>query len=155
MTDHSAPGSGERFVREYRENVERLVGLYDPEEEHDACGVGLVAAIDGKPRRQVVEAAIGALKRIWHRGAVDADGKTGDGAGIHVEIPLAFFRDYIDDRHSPQRPTPRVGHPRPACRRSGVPAADRPRWAGALPHHRGDRDPRQAAMPSMAGARSR
>ncbi len=55
-----------------------------PTEEHDACGVGLIAAIDGKPRRQVVEAAISALKSLWHRGAVDADGKTGDGAGIHV-----------------------------------------------------------------------
>ena len=59
--------------------------------EHDACGVGLVAALDGKPRREVVQAGIDALKAVWHRGAVDADGKTGDGAGIHVEIPQDFF----------------------------------------------------------------
>src|SRR3984893_17257493 len=70
-------------------------GLYDPAEEHDACGVGFVAAIDGKPRREVVEAAINALKSVWHRGAVDADGKTGDGAGIHVQIPQDFFREHI------------------------------------------------------------
>ena len=71
-------------------------GLYDPADEHDACGVGLVASIDGKPRRDVVEKAIEALKAVWHRGAVDADGKTGDGAGIHVQIPQAFFREHIE-----------------------------------------------------------
>ena len=52
---------------------------YSPAQEHDSCGVGLVAAIDGKPRREVVTAGIAALKAVWHRGAVDADGKTGDG----------------------------------------------------------------------------
>ena len=84
--------SGEAFRRNFEANARHLTdaGLYDPAEEHDACGVGLIAAIDGKPRRAVVEAAIQALKSIWHRGAVDADGKTGDGAGIHVEIPAAF-----------------------------------------------------------------
>ncbi|MDB5316804.1 MAG: glutamate synthase large subunit, partial [Rhodospirillales bacterium] len=63
--------------------------------EHDACGVGLVASLDGKPRREVVQAGIDALKAVWHRGAVDADGKTGDGAGIHVEIPQDFFADAV------------------------------------------------------------
>ena len=52
-------------------------GVYGPEMEHDACGVGFVAAQDGKPTRAVVDAAIEALKAIWHRGAVDADGMTG------------------------------------------------------------------------------
>ena len=70
-------------------------GLYSEAEEHSSCGVGLVVSLDGKPRRQVVEAGISALKAIWHRGAVDADGKTGDGAGIHVQIPAAFFYDQI------------------------------------------------------------
>src|SRR6201997_5398054 len=87
----------ERFVDSFRANAAHLEasGLYDPAEEHDACGVGFVAAIDGKPRRAVVEAGINALKAVWHRGAVDADGKTGDGAGIHVEIPQDFFQDHI------------------------------------------------------------
>lgn len=71
------------------------IGMYDPADEHDACGVGFVAAIDGKPRREIVEMGIDALKAIWHRGAVDADGKTGDGAGIHVQIPQEFFKDHI------------------------------------------------------------
>ena len=66
--------------------------LYSPDQEHDACGVGLVAAIDGEPRREVVTRAIEALKAVWHRGAVDADGKTGDGAGIHIQVPQEFFR---------------------------------------------------------------
>ena len=70
-------------------------GLYRDDDEHASCGVGLVVAIDGKARRQVVEHGISALKAIWHRGAVDADGRTGDGAGIHVQIPVAFFYDQI------------------------------------------------------------
>jgi glutamate synthase (NADPH/NADH) large chain len=70
-------------------------GLYHPDQEHSSCGVGLVVAIDGKPRRQVTENALKALSSIWHRGAVDADGKTGDGAGIHLQIPTAFFEDQV------------------------------------------------------------
>ncbi len=67
-------------------------GMYRAEDERDACGVGFVVAIDGKPRRAVVENGIRALSAIWHRGAVDADGKTGDGAGIHVQIPMPSSR---------------------------------------------------------------
>jgi len=70
-------------------------GMYSPEHEHSSCGVGLVVSIDGKPSRRVVENGIEALKAVWHRGAVDADGKTGDGAGIHVQIPVGFFHDQI------------------------------------------------------------
>ena len=70
-------------------------GMYSEQEEHSSCGVGLVVSIDGARSRKVVEAGIDALKAIWHRGAVDADGKTGDGAGIHVQIPVSFFYDQI------------------------------------------------------------
>ncbi len=70
-------------------------GLYRDDDEHASCGVGLVVAIDGSPSRGVVEKGINALKAVWHRGAVDADGKTGDGAGIHVQIPAPFFYDQI------------------------------------------------------------
>ncbi len=84
-------------IAAWRDNAERLArdGLYYPELEHSSCGVGLVAALDGRPRREVVEAGIEALKAVWHRGAVDADGKTGDGAGIHVQIPQDFFKEHI------------------------------------------------------------
>ena len=71
-------------------------GMYRAEDEHSSCGVGLVVSVDGKKSRKVVEAGIKALKAIWHRGAVDADGLTGDGAGIHVQIPVPFFYDQIE-----------------------------------------------------------
>jgi glutamate synthase (NADPH/NADH) large chain len=65
-----------------REEAKRAMmaeqGLYSPEEEHSSCGVGLVVNIDGSKSRDVVLNGIKALKAIWHRGAVDADGKTGD-----------------------------------------------------------------------------
>ncbi|MEM7242400.1 MAG: glutamate synthase large subunit [Pseudomonadota bacterium] len=70
-------------------------GMYDEAEEHSSCGVGLVVSIDGSKSRKVVENGIAALKAVWHRGAVDADGKTGDGAGIHVQIPIKFFYDQV------------------------------------------------------------
>ncbi len=82
----------------YLANRQRLIEAhaYDPADEHDACGVGLVAALDGQPRREIVEMGIHALKNVWHRGAVDADGKTGDGAGIRVDVPQDFFRDQVE-----------------------------------------------------------
>ena len=70
-------------------------GMYNEEDEHSSCGVGLVVSINAKPSRKVVENGINALKAVWHRGAVDADGKTGDGAGIHLQIPVPFFYDQI------------------------------------------------------------
>ena len=70
-------------------------GLYDPLSERDACGVGLVADIKGEARREIVTLAIDALKAVWHRGAIDADGRTGDGAGLRVGVPQAFFRKAV------------------------------------------------------------
>src|SRR3546814_19220952 len=89
--------SGRRFVEDWTANARALAEAhaYDPAEEHDACGVGFVASLDGKPRREVVPAGIDALKAVWHRGAGDADGKTGDGAGIHVPIPQALLREPV------------------------------------------------------------
>ncbi|GEO82430.1 glutamate synthase large subunit [Pararhodospirillum oryzae] len=103
----SAPAaeSGAAFVERWQRDVARLTAAhaYNPADEHDACGVGLVAAIDGTPRRAVVEAGIDALKVLFHRGAVDADGKTGDGAGIHIQIPQEFFKEHIRrTAHEPQ-----------------------------------------------------
>ncbi len=84
------------FLRHHAANSVKLEHTYSPQQEHDACGVGLIASLDGKPRRDVVLAGIEALRALWHRGAVDADGKTGDGAGIHVEIPQDFFAEAIE-----------------------------------------------------------
>ncbi len=82
----------------YKKNFKLLSEnyVYSKEMEHDACGVGLIASTEGKKSRAVVEYGIEALKAVWHRGAVDADGKTGDGAGIHVEIPKDFFIEKIE-----------------------------------------------------------
>ena len=83
----------------YKKNLKKLTKAqaYYPSLEHDACGVGLVASIEGKKSRKIVEFGIQALKAVWHRGAVDADGKTGDGAGIHIEIPTDFFKERIEN----------------------------------------------------------
>jgi glutamate synthase (NADPH) large chain len=79
-------------------------GMYREADEHSSCGVGMVVSIDGKATRTVVENGIKALRAIWHRGAVDADGKTGDGAGIHVQIPVPFFYDQIERTgHTPNQ----------------------------------------------------
>ena len=82
----------------YSKNLELLTknNIYSNEIEHDACGVGLIASTEGKKSREVVNYGIEALKAVWHRGAVDADGKTGDGAGIHLEIPKDFFIEKIE-----------------------------------------------------------
>ncbi|MDC3127708.1 glutamate synthase large subunit [Candidatus Pelagibacter bacterium] len=68
---------------------------YNENMEHDACGVGMIATTNGEKSRKIVDYGIEALKAIWHRGAVDADGKSGDGAGIQIEIAPEFFKDKI------------------------------------------------------------
>ena len=66
--------------------------LYDPHDEHDACGVGFVANVSGRPTHDIIETALEALGNLTHRGAIDADGRTGDGAGLLTQLPLRFFR---------------------------------------------------------------
>ena len=85
------------MLETYLKNREYLIRAhsYDPNDERDGCGIGLVAAIDGGARREIVEKGIESLKAVWHRGAVDADGKTGDGAGIHIDVPQSFFIRYL------------------------------------------------------------
>ena len=72
------------------------LGLYDPSYEHDACGVAMVAKLDGKPSHETVERAIVALENLEHRGAAGADPNTGDGAGILLQMPDEFIRGVID-----------------------------------------------------------
>ena len=71
----------------------RPQGLYDPANEHDACGVGFVAHIKGKKSHEIVQGGLKILENIDHRGAVGADPLMGDGAGILIQIPDAFFRE--------------------------------------------------------------
>ena len=69
-------------------------GLYDPRNEHDACGVGFVAHIKGEKNHAIITQALEILKNIDHRGAVGADPLLGDGAGILIQLPDALYRDW-------------------------------------------------------------
>ncbi|HWC26553.1 MAG TPA: glutamate synthase central domain-containing protein, partial [Solirubrobacteraceae bacterium] len=71
-------------------------GLYDPRYEHDACGVALVARLDNVPSHEVVEKGLQAVENLAHRGATGADARTGDGAGMLLQMPDAFFRSVVD-----------------------------------------------------------
>tara|TARA_Y100001935_G_scaffold255490_1_gene268897 strand:+ start:2331 stop:6953 length:4623 start_codon:yes stop_codon:yes gene_type:complete len=71
-------------------------GLYDPANEHDACGVGFVAHIKGKKSHEIVKHGLTILERLHHRGAVGADPRAGDGAGMLLQIPDKFFRKVVD-----------------------------------------------------------
>ncbi|MBN1524700.1 MAG: glutamate synthase large subunit [Spirochaetales bacterium] len=73
--------------------MRKAEGLYDPQYEHDACGVGFVVNIKGQKNHQIVTDGITILKNLVHRGAIGGDGKTGDGAGILIQIPHDFFVD--------------------------------------------------------------
>jgi glutamate synthase domain-containing protein 2/glutamate synthase domain-containing protein 1/glutamate synthase domain-containing protein 3 len=71
-------------------------GLYDPRFEHDACGVAFIARLDDEPTHEVVDLGLTALANLEHRGAAGADPRTGDGAGMLVQVPDAFFRAVLD-----------------------------------------------------------
>ncbi len=71
----------------------RAQGLYDPAYEHDSCGVAFVARLDAVPSHETVRRALTALENLEHRGAAGADARTGDGAGILMQIPDAFLRE--------------------------------------------------------------
>lgn len=71
-------------------------GLYDPSFEHDACGVGFVASIPGKKSHDILKKALRSVCALAHRGAMDADAKTGDGAGVLTQIPHALLRPDVE-----------------------------------------------------------
>src|SRR5210317_2092569 len=72
-------------------------GLYRPEQAKESCGFGLIAHQHGKPSHELVSTACAALTRMTHRGAVAADGKTGDGCGVLMQFPGSFFRQLADE----------------------------------------------------------
>src|SRR6266403_5873263 len=67
-------------------------GLYRPAYERDSCGFGLIASLDDQASHWVLQTAISSLNRLTHRGAIAADGKTGDGCGLLIKQPTAFLR---------------------------------------------------------------
>ncbi len=76
-----------------------LTGLYQPDFEKDSCGFGLIAQMDNKASHALVKTAITALNRLTHRGAVAADGKTGDGCGLLFKKPDTFLRAVAQEQH--------------------------------------------------------
>ena len=68
-------------------------GLYLPEFEHDNCGAGFICSLKGRKSNDIIHKALEILDKLEHRGAVSSDGKTGDGAGILIDIPHDFFKD--------------------------------------------------------------
>src|SRR3954454_935544 len=85
-----------------RQRPTERVGLYDPANEHDACGVAFVARLDGDPTHETVVRAIVALENLEHRGAEGADPNTGDGAGILIQVPDVFFRGIGGEQLPPE-----------------------------------------------------
>ena len=79
-------------------------GLYRSEYEHDACGVGMVANLSGEASHGIVVSGMTILKRLMHRGATGNDPETGDGAGLLMKIPHAFFRKVLKDAFSHKGP---------------------------------------------------
>ena len=77
-------------------------GLYHPENEHDNCGAGFICSLEGKRTNDIIHKALDILVKLEHRGAVSADGKTGDGAGILIDIP----HDYLTTACSFELPEP-------------------------------------------------
>ena len=71
-------------------------GLYDPARDKDSCGVGFIADIKGRRSHKLIEDALAILCNLEHRGAVGADPRAGDGAGILVQIPHKFFAKKAD-----------------------------------------------------------
>ena len=78
-------------------NFPKKQGLYDPQFEHDSCGVGFVCNIKGERSNAIIKQGIEVLRRLSHRGAVGSDPKTGDGAGILIQIPHEFFKKAARD----------------------------------------------------------
>lgn len=69
--------------------------MYSPKFEHAACGMGFITQVDGHPSHEIVEKALTMLQRMNHRGGTGAEPDTGDGAGILMALPDAFFRDQM------------------------------------------------------------
>ena len=122
-------------------------GLYDPQHEKDACGVGFVVHLKGKASRSIVAQGLELLHNLEHRGACGCEANTGDGAGIMVQIPDRFLRKvtaplgFTLPDEGPLRHRPRL----PAARRGAARRPDRA-LRGADPR-RGSGRPRLARRP--------
>src|SRR4026209_613014 len=85
-----SPGAAQKQNRNML-TAPKAQGLYDPQFEHDACGVGFIAHVKGKKSHGIIRDAIGALVKLNHRGACGCETNTGDGAGILMQVPHEFL----------------------------------------------------------------
>ncbi|MER6142818.1 glutamate synthase large subunit [Streptomyces sparsogenes] len=83
--------------------------MYDPRDEHDACGVGFVATLTGEASHELVEQALTVLRNLEHRGATGSEPDSGDGAGILVQVPDAFLRESVSGFELPEAGSYAVG----------------------------------------------
>ncbi|WP_280889464.1 glutamate synthase large subunit [Streptomyces sp. LBL] len=91
-SQHSTNGQNRSFM----DARPAAQGMYDPRNEHDACGVGFVATLTGEASHALVEQALTVLRNLEHRGATGAEPDSGDGAGILAQVPDAFFREVTE-----------------------------------------------------------
>jgi glutamate synthase (NADPH/NADH) large chain len=87
---------GPQAVTHHQQHPSSTPGLYDPQFEHDACGVAFVADLAGRRNHDIVSKALIALRNLEHRGARGAEPETGDGAGILIQVPHDFYRAVVD-----------------------------------------------------------
>ncbi|MDX3230900.1 glutamate synthase large subunit [Streptomyces sp. ME19-01-6] len=84
-------------------------GMYDPRDEHDACGVGFVATLTGEASHELVEQALTVLRNLEHRGATGSEPDSGDGAGVLIQVPDAFLRTSVSGFELPEAGSYAVG----------------------------------------------
>ncbi|MGH8981255.1 MAG: hypothetical protein ACRDWE_09585, partial [Acidimicrobiales bacterium] len=93
MDPLTAPAASFSAPRRTRDGAAAPGGLYDARFEHDACGMGMVADLSGRPSHDIVAKGLTVLERLAHRGASGAEVDTGDGSGILVQVPDDFLRE--------------------------------------------------------------
>ncbi|WP_327188961.1 glutamate synthase large subunit [Streptomyces xinghaiensis] len=94
LSDHSAASGGNTAWSPLAGRPDQQ-GMYDPRNEHDACGVGFVATLTGEASHDMVEQALTVLRNLEHRGATGSEPDSGDGAGILLQVPDAFLRENV------------------------------------------------------------
>ena len=90
-------------------HVPQAKGLYNPQHEHDSCGVGFIVRLDGEKSHKIVQDGIVALENLKHRGACGCEVNTGDGAGVLIQVPDHFLREVCEEQHIFLPPEGRYG----------------------------------------------